>query len=110
SSKTGCLLIAPDDLAFGVNKVGCSSRAKGFTVYNTCSTDVTLTGVSLQNGSNSRFTITKKPATPYKLKAGASVDLEASYRPSAIGHDVDAVALQTAELSHPYIVGVTGSG
>ncbi len=110
ASKAGCLLIAPDDLAFGVTKVGCSARAKKFTAYNTCTTKVTLNSAALLNGATSKFTVTKKPAMPYTVNPGQSVEFEVSYRPTAVGQDVDSIALQTAELSHPYVATVSGSG
>jgi hypothetical protein len=39
---TGCLTIAPDDLDFGVVKKDCNSFTRQFSVYNTCTTTVTV--------------------------------------------------------------------
>lgn len=110
ASKTGCLLIAPETLDFGVHRPGCSGRAKTFSVYNTCSTNVTLTNIGLASGTGSDFTIVSRPSTPYFIRPGDSVEISANYRPSTIGQDSDSITIQTAELSHPYVVSLSGAG
>src|SRR5204862_476568 len=42
SIATACLTITPNDLDFGTVKKNCSSPRRTFSIYNTCSTGVTV--------------------------------------------------------------------
>ncbi|MFN7133875.1 MAG: choice-of-anchor D domain-containing protein, partial [Myxococcales bacterium] len=110
TSKDGCLLVAPNDIDFGVNKVNCSSRERTFTVYNTCATTVNLSGIDVQAGLSNEFRVTQRPVLPYALTSGSSVEFKAVYRPTDVGTDAGSIAVQTLQLSHPYVVSVSGTG
>lgn len=106
----GCLLIAPNDLDFGVNKVNCSARDRSLTIYNSCSSPVTLDNIAMQAGLSSEFSITQRPALPYVLQPGHSVEFKTTYRPTDVGQDTATIAVQTRELTHPYLASLTGQG
>ncbi len=110
SSQDACLLIAPDDLDFGVIQTNCSSRERVFTVYNVCSSAVSLTGIDVQAGLSNEFRVTSRPPFPHSLAAGASVEFKAAYRPTDIGNDQGSIAVQTQQLAQPYVVNLAGRG
>src|SRR5207249_4498941 len=51
SIAQGCLTIAPTDLDFGTVQKGCNSTTRTFSIYNTCTTAVTLQSFSMQNAA-----------------------------------------------------------
>src|SRR4029079_5465085 len=48
SIAQGCLTIAPNDLDFGTVQKGCNSTTRTFSIYNTCTTGVTINSFSMQ--------------------------------------------------------------
>jgi hypothetical protein len=126
-----CLTVTPDPMDFGTVRVGCSSASRTFNVYNTCSTNVTLTRFSLQaaggqpaggancSGTNAcpEFFITQSPNIPTAgltlvPGGGAMVTFQARYRPIDVGGDSGAVAIDALQngQSITYLVGLQGRG
>ncbi len=69
SSEPGCLLIAPNNLDFGVVGVNpttmawCSSAARNFQAYNTCNYEVDITSITMNAGiGNPEFVLSGQPA------------------------------------------------
>jgi hypothetical protein len=125
-----CLAVTPDPLDFGTVKVGCNSRSRDFSIYNVCSTPVTLGAFSMQaaagqapGGANCPGTAScpefRLVATP-QLPAGglvvapgaAPVTFQVKYSPLDLGEDQGAVAISALQggQSLTYLVGLKGRG
>jgi hypothetical protein len=119
-ASAGCLLVAPDDLDFGVVETGCASKEKNFSIYNICNSSVTLTSIELQPdpsgrcpGASCPFTFSHRPNLPLTLStsgSGTTVDFKMKYLPPAVETDSASVAIQTSQLSSPYLVTLEGRG
>jgi hypothetical protein len=127
-----CLTVTPDPMDFGTVRTGCYSASRTFTIYNTCSTPVTLTGISLQAaggqppggpncmGTNPcpEFHLTSTPNIPQPagltINPGGSapVTFQARYVPIDVGSDSGAIALDAIQngQSITYLVGLQGRG
>ncbi len=114
TSEPGCLLIAPNDLDFGVVGVNpatgawCSSVKRNFEVYNTCNYDVHLTGITLNPGIGSTdFVLSGQPASyPVDLPPGSNpVTFQVAFHPDSQGQKLGSLGITTKELpTAPYLV------
>lgn len=125
-----CLAIAPDDLDFGAVKPGCSSPTRTFSAYNVCTTNITLTGFTVQapagqpaGGPNCpgtaycpEFILVSTPSIPaggLTLVPGSSpVTFQAKYKPIDINSDNGAIALEAIQSGQniAYLVNLRGHG
>ena len=125
-----CLTIAPDELDYGTVQVGCSSVTRTFSVYNTCSTPVTIHSFGMQaaagqvaGGPNCpgtqpcpEFMLVQAPAVPPSglvVSAGqAPLTFQARYRPIDIGADTGAIAVTATQSGQnvTYVVSLKGKG
>lgn len=117
-----CLLVAPDNVDFGVvapNKDDkqCSTRTRTFQVINVCSVPIDITNISVPPGQPSdEFKITKSPFGingPNIItlaQAGDSTTFEMVYQPKATGEDTGVVWIQTSQLTDPYTAVLHGEG
>ncbi len=110
SAQTGCLLIAPNELDFGVIQINCNSRERVFTVYNVCSKDQIIESIDLQTGLSQEFHIIQKPRLPYTLAPGNSTDFKAKYAPTDMGDDQGSIALKTSQMVQPTVIPISGRG
>ncbi len=109
---SGCLTIAPDDFDFGAVALGCNSATRTFTVYNTCSSPVVVTGISVDmpagqaaGGPNCagasacpEFQLVSTPAISaggLSISPGAQATFSARYRPIDLGDDVGAIGVKS---------------
>lgn len=126
-----CLTITPDPMNYGTVRVGCASASRTFNVYNTCSTTMALTRVSLQaaggqpaGGPNCpgstacpEFFLTSTPTIPVggllvTPGGSAPITFAAKYRPLDIGSDSGAIALDAIQNGQniTYLVNLQGNG
>jgi hypothetical protein len=130
-----CLAVTPDPIDFGTVKyvappgLRCSSAPRTLTVYNVCSSTVTLRGFALQasagqpaGGPNCpggmpcpEFFLTQTPMIPsgnYALNPGQLVTFQARYSPIDVGTDTGAVSIDVLQggQSVTYLVGMQGRG
>ncbi len=126
-----CLTVAPDPMDFGTVRLGCYSASRTFSVYNTCSTPVTITAFAMQapagqppGGPNCpgstpcpEFHLTATPTIPgggLTLQPGGSapVTFQARYSPIDLGSDSGAVSISALQngQSITYLVGLVGRG
>lgn len=125
-----CLTVTPDPMDFGTVRVGCSSRSRDFTVYNTCSAAITIRGFSMQAPAGQppggpqcpgmtacpEFRLTSTPSVPTAgltlNPGGAGLSFQAAYRPLDVGSDTGAVAIDALQngQSITYLVGLQGRG
>lgn len=132
SVALGCLTIAPSDLDFGTVKKGCSSAKRTFSVYNTCTTAVTLNSVVMQSAAGQpvggpdcptatsgytfcpEFMLVGNPLTaPTSLSPGAApFTFDAKYGPIDMGTDSGVLALSATHSGQnvTYIVTLQGKG
>jgi len=116
SSRAADILIAPDDLDFGVVMVGCSTRLRRFCLYNTGSANVTLTNMELVESSpNNEFFFMSLPpgiATGGQdiVRPGENACFNMSYKAVDLGEDSAVVYLTLAEFPDPFVITVTGKG
>ncbi|MBE2252586.1 MAG: choice-of-anchor D domain-containing protein [Myxococcus sp.] len=133
-----CLAVTPDPLDFGTVKyvappgMRCSSAPRTLTVYNVCSTPVTINpggmmSFSLQAAGGQQaggpncaggaacpeFFITQTPpSTESLLSPGQLVTFQVRYSPIDIGADTGAVSIQVRQSGQTvtYLVGLQGRG
>ena len=134
-----CLTVAPDPMDFGTVRAptgnppmgGCFSASRTFSVYNTCSSPVTINSFAMQapagqppGGPNCpgstpcpEFHLTSTPSIPpggLTLQPGGSapVTFQARYGPIDLGSDSGAVAINAIQngQSITYLVGLNGRG
>lgn len=126
-----CLTVTPDPMDFGTVRVGCNSASRDFTIYNTCSSPITIQGFSMQaaggqppGGPNCpgttacpEFHLTSTPTIPTNgltINPGGSapVTFQARYGPIDVGSDSGAVAIDALQngQSITYLVGLQGRG
>ncbi|MDP3500512.1 MAG: choice-of-anchor D domain-containing protein [Myxococcales bacterium] len=131
-----CITATPDPLDFGTVKtvpppgMRCSSPNKTITVYNTCSSPITIRGVSMSAAAGQsaggpscpggqpcpEFFLVQSPmipATGLTLSQGsAPVTLQVRYSPIDLGSDSGAIALDVTQSGQQvqYLVAIQGRG
>ncbi|MFZ5469333.1 MAG: choice-of-anchor D domain-containing protein [Myxococcota bacterium] len=126
----GCLTIAPNDLDFGTVQRGCNSLTKTFSIYNTCTSPVTINSFAMQaaagqpaGGPNCasalpcpEFMLVSTPAIPtggLTVNPGATpTTFTAKYAPIDLGSDSGAIAINAVQAGQnvTYIVTLQGKG
>jgi hypothetical protein len=124
---TPCLTVAPDEADFGTVKLGCSSGARAFGLYNTCPAAVEIKAIraaapaGLPAGAPGcpgplpcpEFQVSGAPALPLQLQAGAvAPTFLVTYAPVDVGPDVGTVAVEAVQggQSVVYLVPLSGVG
>ncbi|MGQ0508733.1 MAG: choice-of-anchor D domain-containing protein [Myxococcaceae bacterium] len=131
---SSCLTILPDSISFGTVQVGCNSTSKTITVYNTCSSDVTLKDLRVQSpggqpagGPNCTGTVDCPeffqlnpgiPATglllpkPDATGTAKTFVFSARYKPIDLGPDTGAIALKVGLNGQDltYVITLNGKG
>jgi hypothetical protein len=131
-----CITATPDPLDFGTVKtvpppgMRCSSPNKTITVYNTCSSPVTIQGVAMSSGAGQsaggpscpgaqpcpEFFLVQSPMIPASgltLAQGSTpITLQVRYSPIDIGSDSGAIALNVVQAGQQvqYLVAIQGRG
>ena len=131
-----CITATPDPLDFGTVKtvpppgMRCSSPNKTITVYNTCSSPITIRGVSMSAAAGQtaggpacagaqacpEFFLVQSPMIPaagLTLSQGsAPVTLQVRYSPIDLGSDSGAIALDVTQSGQQvqYLVAIQGRG
>ncbi|MHB8875403.1 MAG: choice-of-anchor D domain-containing protein [Myxococcaceae bacterium] len=106
-----CLTIAPDRLDFGTVKSACYSATRTIKLYNSCSSSVSVTGITLQ--APAEFSLVSIPALPSTLAAGGvPLTLSARYKPIDLGADQGAIAVNVTQLGQPvtYLISLQARG
>ena len=118
TSQPGCLLVAPNDLDFGVVGVNpqtqawCSSAKRDFSAYNTCNYDVHITSITMNPGvSGNEFVLSGQPATyPVDVPPGSTpVTFQVAFHPTQPGTALGSLSIATQEMPNaPYLVTFQG--
>ncbi len=90
------IMVAPNDLDFGVIQIGCSSRERTFTIYNISSGNLDISGITIED-QNNEFHVTQQPVLPHRVAAGAQVEFKVAYKPVDIGPDRGLIRIQTTD-------------
>jgi hypothetical protein len=125
SSLSGCLLILPNPLDFGV--VGfdpvsghwCKSAKRTVTVRNTCDTqDVSVNSISVVDlAASQEFILTGDPSpvtVPKVCQASAycppatPVTFQVSFEPTGQGKHTGGIKIYTSDLTDPYLIALAG--
>ncbi|MBI4818177.1 MAG: choice-of-anchor D domain-containing protein [Deltaproteobacteria bacterium] len=101
--------VIPSELDFNVVPVGCGSPNRPVTVYNTGSSNVTISRVYLDPSTSPEFTINPF-GTPISVRAGTSVDMTLRYRPADIGEDTGILFIEHSASPAPFAVPLHGEG
>lgn len=124
-----CLTIVPDSFNFGNVKKDCNTSPQEFTIYNTCSGDVFVNGITMQAGAGQpaggpncaggnacpEFFLTSTPAIPgggLRLIPGGLTSFRAKYKPIDYGADSGAIAVSAIQSGQnvTYLVSLSGTG
>ncbi len=105
---TNGLLMLPAHVAFGNAATGCSNTLTRRVVVSNLDTNaVTITGLSLEAGSSSAYTLTS--TSGFVLAGGSSGEIEIGFRPGLAGNHLGRVRVETAGLP-AYYVRLSGAG
>ncbi|MEO1228377.1 MAG: choice-of-anchor D domain-containing protein [Myxococcota bacterium] len=110
------LLIVPAELNFGTIGVGCASRDRAVTVYNTGAVDVQIDSINLAQPTNPAFSVSNRPAplpgSSLTLRPGQSTVFDVGFRADAISAYASAVEINATINSAPvtFIVPLEGRG
>ncbi|HUB05974.1 MAG TPA: choice-of-anchor D domain-containing protein [Myxococcales bacterium] len=114
TSQPGCLLVAPNNLDFGVVGVNpatqawCSSVKRDFTAYNTCNYDVHITSITMNPGvGGNEFVLSGQPSSyPVDVPPGSTpVTFQVAFHPDSAGTKLGSLSIATQEMpSSPYLV------
>ena len=104
------LVLSPNPLAFGEQRVGVTSAAQKVLVSNaTGSGPITITSVSV--GTGGPFALVTPPAMPLTLAAGGSTELSVTFTPSSEGVVSGILTLTTSDKDFSTAtVSLTGTG
>lgn len=109
--KAPCLVAAPDTIDVGLVTVGCASQKEKITVYNICNTDVQLTKLGFAGGNANGFKITQGPLIPHTLKGNQSVEIEVSYKATAVKKETAVLEIETSVAhQNPFTIPMAGEG
>lgn len=110
------LLIVPNELDFGTIGVGCASRDRAITIYNTGGTPVQIDAIELAAQAHAAFSLANRPAplpaSALTLNAGQSVTFDVGFRAdlrSAYAGAVE-IAITEAGAQRTYVVSLRGRG
>ena len=111
---TGCVLVTPAQLDFGTVKQGCSSSQRSFSVYNSCSSAVTVQSFGLTGTAEMIFdgTPSLMAGTALPPNGGMPATFALKYTPVDLGPDQGAVLLKVNEAGTlvDYVVPLQGRG
>lgn len=106
-SALDCLVATPDPLDFGVIVDGCQSAPRTITLYDTCTTPLTLDAVSLVTAE---FSIVSGVPAGTTLRPGATpAQLSVKYAPLDVGPDVATLAVEVRD-GGTHLVTLMGRG
>ncbi|MFA6033722.1 MAG: hypothetical protein WC889_12550, partial [Myxococcota bacterium] len=75
----------PQKHDFGRVTKGCASAEQLIKIYNNGNKAINITKFEMAGDTNSSFVLTKNPATPFPVAAGAYVEVKIKYKPTASG-------------------------
>jgi hypothetical protein len=107
-----CLTVAPDVLDFGTVKTGCSSGPRTFTVYNTCSSNISVGAASVVVGAPEFALVSAPPSGNLSPAQNPPWTFQARYSPQDIGPDQGAISINVTQNGVPvvYLVTLSGTG
>ena len=110
----GALLISPAEIDFGRVAVGCASRERTVTVYNTGAAATVVESIELPAGVSNEFGLSRLPAglqtTGVNVAPGQSLEFGLGYRTQDEGHDSGSIRLVERGRPDPYIIPLYGEG
>lgn len=110
----GALLISPSEVDFGRVGLGCASRERNLTVFNTGAALTQVTAVELPPGVSNEFGLSRLPPElsqlGLSLAPGQSFEFAIGYRAGDEGHDSGTIRLVEAGRADPYVVPLYGEG
>lgn len=94
-----CLTASPNYMDFGAVRYDCAPPPRRTLVSNQCAVPITVTGVSLGNGTSDQFSLTEQPVMPLMLQPGQGFELAATY--SRTVHDQHFTPLYVHAVGEP---------
>jgi hypothetical protein len=111
------LLITPNEINFGRIGLGCSTRERTITVYNTGSRATRIVRIEIPAGVSDEFQLLRVPGTVpappgagITINPGASTEFGVRYRARDEGADVGFFHVYEAGRTDPYVVPLYGEG
>lgn len=110
-SATGCLLVAPGEIDFGVTGAQCITSERTINIYNVCASPVVVEDIALADEPSGSYRLTLPPGVtfPHTMTASMSLAAKVQYRPREFGEHPGGVFVRSDERAEPYLVSLTGS-
>ncbi len=106
---TAPALTITSSVAFGNQLIHVASAAKVVTLTNGGSASVTINTVALSGTAAADFAFTA-PATPFTIAAGASVNVNVTFTPSATGARAASLTFTDTAPGSPHSTSLSGTG
>lgn len=104
------LLITPNEIDFGQVGVGCATRNRQVTIYNTGSQNAIIERIELPSGVSAEFVLGGLPAPNTAIAPGQSIDFTVRYRAADLGQDIGFLHVFERGRMDPYVVPLYGEG
>ncbi len=107
------LAVLPTDLNFGLVTLGCKSKTEAISLYNTGTAPFNIKSLRVDPAVSSFYLVA--PPTPFVMNAGAKVQIQVTYKPSAAAKETATLFIESdasnTTSNNPYVtVALSGTG
>ena len=100
--------VSPSSLTFGSQSVGITSTAQVVTVNNSGNAALSVTNIAVSGANASDFAQTNSCGS--SVAAGANCTISVTFKPTAAGTRIAAIAIADSATGSPQTVSVSGAG
>ena len=102
--------VTPSSKAFGIQGIGTQSAAQSFTVTNSGTDNLNLTGESIVGPDQSQFTISTSTCTFAPIAPNGSCTIDVKFVPTATGAKTASLQVTSDAFTSPDDFSLTGTG
>ncbi len=110
SAGSACIVISPNDFAFGTVPKTCSSPTRTFVVQNVCAAPATVVGTSLLGSPDFQAVNFVGVAPNTVIAPSSQATFSLGYRPADVGPDTGSVAIKISQsaVQTDYVLPLSG--
>ncbi len=113
--SASALLISPNEVDFGQIGVGCNTRERAITIYNTGSSPTSIERIELPQGVTTEFILGNLPAgVPAPpgavIQPGQSIEFTVRYQATDLGQDTGFLHIFESGAMDPYVLPLFAEG
>jgi hypothetical protein len=107
-SQATCLAAAPPFVDFGPIRLDCPVPHHSTYVSNACPGDITVSSVTIGEGTSNQFSFVTPPATPLTLPPGKGFEVDLNYARDVTGQHFSPMYFNSPTEDVPYMVPLLG--